>query len=308
MSTLNEQISRTLREFIAQEKLPESFISLAQEWYLPLAEQLATQKSQVNRPLVLGVNGSQGSGKSTLSALLVSLLDEVHGLNTISLSIDDFYLTRDERLKLSKEVHPLLATRGVPGTHDIGLMMSCIEKLCEGTGAVSVPRFNKAEDDRHKESAWSKIFAPVDVLILEGWCLGVPAQKPSSLEVATNSLEEKEDPNSIWRKYVNQCLENEYQTLHQRIDIWIMLKAPSFEHVYAWRLEQEEKLKARLERDGKTAQHTMTPEQIERFIQHYQRLTEQALNELPGLVHYLFTLDASRQVTEFKRPNEVCVT
>lgn len=43
-----------------------------------------------------------------------------------------------------------------------------------------------------------------DVVIFEGWCVGVTSQSDHLLQVAVNELELKEDKDMIWRKYVNK--------------------------------------------------------------------------------------------------------
>jgi len=285
--------------------LPLSFLKTIDAWYMPLAERLSKHQAAASRTLLIGVNGSQGSGKSTLAALLTQLLVENFGLKAIDLSIDDFYLTRQSRLLLAKQIHPLLETRGVPGTHDVSLLCKTLQQLTRENRAVSIPRFDKACDDRYPESEWDKVSAPFDVVIVEGWCLGTPAQTDEELHKAVNDLEAREDPDGSWRRYVNEQIKGRYQDLYQMMNFWIMLQAPSFEHVYRWRLEQEEKLAEKLlqgEQENSSRNRVMTATQINRFIQHYQRLTEHALKQLPGRVHYRFSLDADRQIVACDEP------
>ena len=281
--------------------MPQSFLKTADEWYVPLAERIAKHHAAVGRTLLIGVNGSQGSGKSTLAALLVQLLVKNFGLKAIDLSIDDFYLTRQSRVSLANKMHPLLETRGVPGTHDVSLMCETLQQLTRENGEVSIPRFDKACDDRYPESEWDKVSAPFDIVIVEGWCLGTPAQTDEALHKPVNGLEANEDPDGSWRRYVNEQIKGRYQDIYQLMDIWIMLQAPSFECVYQWRLEQEQKLAASLPQD-KQENRVMTATQIKRFIQHYQRLTEHSLQQLPGSVHYLFRLDADRRIVSSDEP------
>jgi len=295
---------RNLHDFLKEHCLPLSFLQSVDAWYLPLAERLAKHHAAARRTLLIGVNGSQGSGKSTLAALLTQLLEKNFGLRAIALSIDDFYLTREARLALARQIHPLFATRGVPGTHDVALMGETLQQLTRKNSAVSIPRFDKARDDRYPERAWDKVAAPVDVVIVEGWCLGTPAQPDEDLRTPVNDLEAREDPDGSWRRYVNQQLGGHYQDLYQLLDVWIMLQAPSFECSYQWRLQQEEKLLAS-ERENKSRNRVMTATGISRFIQHYQRLTEQSLAQLPGRVHYLFSLDADRRIVACEEPRPV---
>ena len=292
---------KQLHNFLKEHCLPQSFLKTADEWYVPLAERLAKHHAVAGRTLLIGVNGSQGSGKSTLAALLTQLLAENFGLKAIDLSIDDFYLTRQSRLSLAEKIHPLLATRGVPGTHDVFLMNVTLEQLSRKNHEVSIPRFDKARDDRYPENEWDKVSAPFDIVIVEGWCLGTQAQTDEELLKPVNDLESREDPDGSWRRYVNQQIEERYQDIYQMMDVWIMLQAPSFECVYRWRLEQEQKLAASL-LQGEQKNRVMTATQIKRFVQHCQRLTEHSLKQLPGRVHYLFSLDADRRIVSSEEP------
>lgn len=296
---------RNLHNFLKAHRLPLSFLKLVDEWYLPLAGRISKHHAAAGRTLLIGINGSQGSGKSTLASLLTQLLVENFGLKAINLSIDDFYLTRQSRLALAEQVHPLLATRGVPGTHDVTLMRETLQQLARDSGEVCVPRFDKARDDRCPENEWDRVSLPLDVVILEGWCLGTPAQPDEALHLPVNDLEAREDPDGRWRRYVNEQIGGPYQDVYQLMDLWIMLRAPSFESVYQWRLEQEEKLADTLLEAGQgngSQNRVMTATQISRFIQHYQRLTTHALNQLPGHVHYLFRLNEDRQIVGYEEP------
>jgi D-glycerate 3-kinase len=296
---------RDLQNFLKEHRLPLSFLKAVDEWYLPLAGWISRHHDTAGRTLLIGINGSQGSGKSTLAALLTGLLAKHFGLKAIHLSIDDFYLTRQSRRALASQVHPLLETRGVPGTHDVPLMCETLQLLTRENSEVSIPRFDKARDDRCPEKEWGRVSSPFDIVIVEGWCLGTPAQADEDLHNPVNDLEALEDPDGSWRRYVNQQIEGRYQDLYRLIDLWVMLQAPSFEHVYRWRLEQEAKLAARLaesKQQDRSRFRVMTAAQVSRFIQHYQRLTEYSLRQLPGRVHYLFSLDAERRIVACEEP------
>jgi len=295
-------IEKTLQQFMQTHHLPETFAAHARQWFLPLADQIATHHQLADRTLVVGINGSQGSGKSTLASLLSKILPQRDGLKVIDLSIDDFYLTHAQRQHLGKNIHPLLATRGVPGTHDTDLLRDTLRALASDKGKASIPRFDKARDDRAPSDEWPLIDTPVDLVILEGWCLGVSAQDEQQLHSASNALEAQEDAQGVWRKYVNSELQSRYLDLYDMVDVWIMLQAPSFDSVYQWRLEQEQKL---AEKNRHKDARIMSPEQVQRFIQHYQRLTEHALNTLPEQVNYLFKLNSQREIVELTHPTPV---
>lgn len=296
-----------MQDFLRRHRLPSGYLTSARCWFEPLAGEVARHRAEAGRPLVVGINGCQGSGKSTLASFLSLILQSVHGLKVIDLSIDDFYLTRGERQALARSVHPLLATRGVPGTHDTALMARTLESLCDRHAMVPIPRFDKLRDDRRPVERWQQVKAPVDVVILEGWCLGTPPEPPEALAEPVNELERREDPDGRWRRYVNERLRLDYPPIHDKVDLWVMLQAPSFECVFRWRLEQERKLAARQAVAGGAEGRVMSPDEVTRFIQHYQRLTQRALEALPPQVHYLYRLDSERRITEAGRPRAVAL-
>lgn len=223
--------------------------------------------------LVVGLCGAQGSGKSTLAAGLAALFKR-EGVPSAILSIDDLYRTKADRERLAREVHPLLRTRGVPGTHDLALGHAVIDDLVAGH-PTRLPRFDKAIDDRAPASQWELAPAGTRLLILEGWCVGAIPQAEAALVEPINALERDEDSGGIWRHYVNDQLAGPYQHLFARIDLLILLAAPGFDIVLRWRIEQEEAL--RRERGN-----GMSDAGIARFIQHYERITRHILAEMPS--------------------------
>lgn len=293
-----QSLESDLNEFISRHQLPQAYIDEAKRWFFPMAKAIAEKQEKSEKTTILGINGAQGSGKSTLADLLAYLFRENYRLNVVVLSIDDFYLTRQQREVLSKSVHPLLITRGVPGTHDISLAINVIHSLCDTGTTTFIPRFDKATDNRVAEQNWDKVSAKTDIIILEGWCLGAEQQAEENLMEPINRLETEEDPDASWRKYVNRQLGGLYQDLFNMIDTWIMLKAPSFDCIYQWRLEQENKLRNSLSNatSGTDDNKVMDDSAVKRFIQHYQRITEQLLDTLPGKVDYLYEMDKDRKI------------
>ena len=282
--------------FLRQHRLPEAYLPYAQQWFMPLADRIAEHQIGAGRPLLVGLNGSQGSGKTTVCDYLRSHLRENFSLRVLSLSLDDFYLTRAERQGLADRVHPLLATRGVPGTHDMALLHQTLTALlAEEAGTLEIPRFDKSVDDRAPRAAWDVVADGVDIVLLEGWCLGARAQTGEELATPVNALEAQEDPQGQWRYYVNEVLSREFEPLYALVDLWVMLGAPSFDCVYRWRLEQEQKLAQRTRGDA-----IMNASQVARFIQFYERITRHCLEQLPSRVHDFYPLDEERQVTSHR--------
>lgn len=268
-----------LDQAIVDHRLPVDFSSAIDQFYWPVAEYLADQHS-TGSPLIVGVQGSQGSGKTTFAAFQKLLLEHEFGLSTLVTSIDDFYLTRAERLQMSAQVHPLFKTRGVPGTHDIELLQRLFDEV-RNRDNFAVPVFNKALDDRASKGDWQTITKSPDVVILEGWCVGIRSQATAALHEPVNDLERLEDRDALWRTAVNQALAGPYQDLYKQIDQLVVLQAPSFDCVHDWRQLQEQKLIERLTAGGKSTEAVLSPKDIGRFIAHYQRLTEHALASMP---------------------------
>jgi D-glycerate 3-kinase len=276
-----------IADFMRREKLGPDFAGTVDRVYRPLAAHIRTLTGARPGPVV-GICGSQGSGKSTGAGVLRLLL-EAAGLRVAALSIDDLYLPKEARAKLAEEVHPLLATRGPPGTHDVVLGEHLLDALGKPQ-VTAIPRFDKSRDTRSDPSAWEQFQGPADIVLFEGWCVGARPQPPQALADPINDLERNSDPDGRWRRYVNDALAGPYQNLFGRIEFLVFLKAPSFEVVAGWRKEQEAKLRARVG----NASNVMTDAQIDRFVQYYERLTRFMLTEMPSRADALVTLDANR--------------
>lgn len=248
--------------------------------------------AKAGRPFVLGICGAQGSGKSTLADGLAERLTAA-GLRVAVLSLDDLYLTRAARQERARDIHPLLATRGVPGTHDVALGLAVLDRLAQ-PGPVSLPRFDKAADTRAAQPAM--VDGPVDVVLLEGWCVGARPQDAAALADPVNDLERTRDADGRWRRHVNAALAGDYQRLFGRIDALVMLAAPGFAIVRDWRIEQEESLRRALRAEGRPTDTTMSDEQVAGFIQFYERLTRHILAEMPGRADLTLHLDERRRV------------
>ena len=291
----------TLAKFLVDEGLPESYARDAQNWFLPLIDQLANQLTDVAdgtpaTTMVLGISGAQGTGKSTLAKLIEVVLTS-RGRRIANLCMDDFYRSQAQRQLLAADIHPLLATRGVPGTHDTTLAIATIAALQAATASsvVHLPRFDKAIDDLFAVDEWPGFQGRADLIIVEGWFLGAKPQLDSELETAVNALEENEDGEGLWRRYANAQLGGSYQQWFACIDHLILLKAPAFEQVKAWRSLQEVKLAAR-SKHSESSNQIMNGKQLERFLAHFERLTRHCLQSLPAMADQVFYLDADHQV------------
>ena len=291
---MNSLIESKLNSFLEKHQLPSGFRKIITDHYLPLSHWIQQVKKPY--PEIIGISGAQGTGKSTLADFLRITLENEHNWVVATLSLDDFYLTRAERKQLGKEVHPLLRTRGAPGTHDLEACMCCLTKLkaLKTEQELALPRFDKAEDDRAPAHKWPKITGPIDAIILEGWCLGSQPQKPEQLTQPVNSLEARRDQDATWRTYINNQLREKYSKLFQSIDHLVFLQAPDFEAVHRWRLEQEKKLARTV---GKLKPGIMNETQISEFLQHYERLTRDNIELLPKTANVTLELDRNHQIT-----------
>ncbi len=278
-----------LGQFIAEHRLPDTFHRTATNFYDPLANWLRRQLER-KTPFLLGINGAQGTGKSTLADYLALAIGGSGKPAVAVLSIDDFYLTRAERRRLAETVHPLLAVRGVPGTHDIPMLRQCLSQL-RGLGPgeqARLPRFDKTRDDRADAASWPAITGPVGLIILEGWCVGSTAEPEAGLETPVNALEETRDPDRRWRRYVNGRLAADYADVFSGLDALVFLLAPGFEAILRWRIEQEHKLA--VSTNGHAA-GIMSDAQVCEFIRYFERITRNNLRTVRSIADIVLELD-----------------
>lgn len=290
--------SSVIAAFMAQARLPPRFADLAARLHVPLAARIAQAAAGHDAPLLVGLCAPQGAGKSTLTALVTRLLRH-RGMKTANLSLDDLYLTHAERLGLGRTVHPLLRTRGVPGTHDIALGLEVLEALAR-PGRVLLPRFEKAADDRAQVSDFEPFEGPARVILLEGWCVGAQAQPEAALADPVNALERDEDAAGVWRGFANAALAGPYRALFDRIDLLVAMTAPDFATVRAWRGQQEQRLRQDLAAQGRDPELAMDEKALDRFVAHYQRLTEWIARDLPPRADIAIRLDADREPVEMR--------
>ncbi len=260
--------------------------------YAELADWLQARQRAGAR--VVGINGAQGSGKSTLARWLAAELGR-RGLRVATLSLDDCYLGRAARAELAARVHPLLATRGVPGTHDVALgrrLLRDLPRLAAGA-EQALPTFDKAGDERIDATAARTQAGPVDLLLFEGWCVGTPPQAAAQLARPCNALEAREDADGRWRAWVNAQLAGPYAHWWGDCDALVMLRVPGWEAVHDWRAQQERETAAAAP-DGRAP--LLEPAALQRFLDHYERLTRHTLQRLPEQADALLELDLAHSV------------
>ena len=272
-------------KFKNKEKMIKSFL-------VPLCFWIS-KKAEKKRPYFVGLAGGQGTGKTTISSLIRIILTKYFKLNVFRISIDDFYKTRKERINLSKRVHPMLLTRGVPGTHDINLMLNFFrQSKSKKFKRLKLPTFNKAIDDRFSKKHWYDLKKKPDVIIFEGWCVGAKSEKNDTLKRTINSMEKTKDQKQIWRKYVNDQLKSKYRKLYSQLNCLIYLKAKDFSLLKKWRLKQERKLWVQ----SKVKSKIMSRGDVLNFMQTYQRITQNMFKIMPRYASIIFNLNSNHQI------------
>jgi len=265
-------------------------------FYLPLAKWIYSVYKKDNKIKIIGLSGGQGAEKSTITEILKFILKMKYGLKLYVFSIDDFYKTKIERKKMSKKIHPLFLTRGVPGTHDVNLINKTFRNLKKKVfKKIIIPRFDKSIDDRSIKSKWSKVKKAPNVIIFEGWCVGAKPQRNSVLKSPLNLIEKKQDVDLKWRKKVNHELKKDYKKLFSKIDKLVYLKAPSFKHIFEWRFLQEQKLKL-----TSKSKKTMSKSEIKKFIMFYERITKQMMKDYTKTSDLTIFLDKNHKSKKMK--------
>ena len=277
----------TKEKFKNKEKIIKSFL-------IPISFWIA-KKVDKKRSYIVGLSGGQGSGKTTISSIISIILRKYFKLNVFVISIDDFYKTRKERFLLSKKIHPSLMTRGVPGTHDINMMLNFFKQAkSRKFKRLRLPTFNKAIDDRFGKKYWYDLRDKPDVIILEGWCVGARSEKNMTLKKSLNYLEKTNDQKLIWRKYVNQQLKSKYKKLYSQLNCLIYLKAKNFSLLQKWRLKQEHKLWLKNKNNSKNK--IMSKDEVIKFMQTYQRITQNMFKNMPKYASIILNLNSNHQI------------
>ncbi len=220
-------------------------------------------------------------------------LNTIYKKKILVISLDDYYLSKNSRIRLAKKEHELLATRGVPGTHRIKKLISDIKKYNSSTFPIETPLFDKLADDTLKKK--KIIRDKSDILFLEGWCCGCNPINNNYLHKNINSLERKFDKNFKWRNYFNTMLKNEYNDLFNLFENKIFLKAPSFNYVLEWRYKQELNNFSRSKNSNK-----MNLNEIKTFIQYYEKITRWMLKEYINTADLIVNIDKNQRIVSIK--------
>ena len=253
------------------------------KYILPIIDNIIN--SQDNKYLI---SGSQGVGKSTISNLLKLVIEKYYKKKVMLLSIDNYYLSKTQRFKLAKKIHPLLLTRGVPGTHNIKKLYQDINQFNKQKFPITIPYFDKINDDIIKKR---KIINNAQILLLEGWCCGSLPIKTKYLNQNVNQLESKYDKKNIWRKYYNSMLKSEYRKVFSMFNKKIYIQPPSFKYVLKWRSLQEKNNAKK-----SNSKNFMNKDKLKKFIQHYEKITKWMMKTMPHEVDILIKIDKNQKI------------
>ena len=275
VNSINKDLS-----ILTKKKFSKKYIS---KYILPIINNIANSKQKK-----ILISGSQGIGKSTLLKIIEKNILKFYEKKILTLSLDDYYLPKKDRWILSKKIHPLLITRGVPGTHDLNKLIKDINSFQNKQYPIHKPIFDKLKDDRSKKK--EKIIQKADILILEGWCCGSPPIEKKYLYKNINLLEKKEDPHMIWRNFYNQKLKNEYSNLFKLFEKKIFLKSSSFNYVLNWRFKQEKMMRER------NKKKIMNKKELEYFISHYEKITKFMIRVLPKRADIVIKIDKNQRI------------
>lgn len=234
-------------------------ISLWELW-LPLAMQLVSFRQQLGRPLIQGILGGQGTGKTTLATVLRLILFRL-GYRSLSFSLDDLYKTYDERKRLEKK-DPRLIWRGPPGTHDVELGLQLLDQLRQPNQGhpILVPRFDKSAWGGAGDRTTPEIVENVDIVLFEGWFVGVQPIDPAVFDAPTPAPIESAAERSFARDMNDQL--KDYVPLWERLDRLIVLYPTNYRLSQQWRRQAEQQMIT----SGKSG---MTDTQVDEFVEYF---------------------------------------
>lgn len=279
---------------------PSQLLEILWHLWLPLAMQLASYRKAQSSTLIAGILGGQGTGKSTLAAILTQILQHL-GYHTISLSLDDLYKTYSDRLALQKQ-DPRLIWRGPPGTHDIQLGLTILDRLRQPdfNHPIQIPRFDKSACNGEGDRATPEIVEKVDIVIFEGWFVGVRPIDPASFDTAPLPIVTPDERD--FARDMNTRLKD-YLPLWERLDRLILLYPVDYRLSQQWRKQAEHQMIA-------TGKSGMNDTQLDQFVQYFWRslhpdLFIKPLTKDPRWVDLVIEINSDRSIGAVYRPSDL---
>lgn len=272
-------------------KQQEDILLMLWRLWLPLAMQLDATKNMLGRTFVQGILGGQGTGKSTLASILKLILSQL-GHSVAILSIDDLYLTYTERQQLQQQDSRLI-WRGPPGTHDVNLGLQVVDRCLQSdcSQPILMPRFDKSAFEGAGDRTTPEAIEKVDILLFEGWFVGV---QPIDLEVFENPPEPIITSEDRQFARDNNRRLKAYLPLWEKLDSLIVLNPVDYRLSQQWRKEAEQKMK----QQGKTG---MSDVEIDRFVEYFW----QALHPELFIAPLINNRDLVNLVIEIERDHSI---
>ncbi len=273
---------------------PAEIASAYQRLWFPLAQALHDEGQRLGRPVVLGILGGQGTGKTTLGVMVSAILRGL-GDRPLSFSLDDLYLPYAQRRSLQSQ-EPRLKWRGPPGTHNIDQGITVLDHLQAGR-PVWVPRFDKSAWGGAGDQGKPERVEGADVVIFEGWFVGVRPVDPKVFEAAPEPIGSEGD--RAFARAMNVKL-RDYLPLWEHLDRLIILKAIDYRLSYTWRQAAERRIRAQ----GKAG---MSDSEIEQFVTYFWQALHPELLITPLLDNATVTdavieIDADHRISRIFAP------
>jgi D-glycerate 3-kinase len=278
-----------------QLKIPHWLTSVWLIW-LPLALHLAAQRRSQSHPLIQGILGGQGTGKTTLGLILTQILTHL-GYKTLSFSLDDLYKTHADRLELRSQ-DPRLIWRGPPGTHDVALGIRVLDQLRQPeAGSIVIPRFDKSLHNGSGDRIASQPASDIEIVLFEGWFVGVPPIDPTIFNIAPVPILTAAD--RAFARDMNERL-RDYQPLWQRLDRLIVLCPVDYRLSKQWRKQAEQQMKA-------TGKSGMSDREIDAFVEYFWKalhpeLFITPLVKTPGKADWVIEIQPDRTISSVYHP------
>jgi D-glycerate 3-kinase len=277
--------------------LPQVKTGLELLWklWLPLATQLTQHYQSLNRPIIQGVLGGQGTGKTTLGKALTTILT-FQGYKTLSLSIDDLYKSYADRQYL-RQLDPRLIWRGPPGTHDVEIGLKVLDDLRQGQTSVRVPQFDKSLHNGLGDRIEPQLVTGINIVLFEGWFVGCRPVDNSRFDQPPEPIITESDRQ--FARDMNHKLKD-YLPLWECLDRLMVLNPVDYRLSKQWRQQAEQEM-------IKSGKSGMTDAEIEQFVDYFWKslhpeLFISPLVENPNLADIVVNINADHSVGQIYRP------